>query len=352
MYTLSQTLNGEFTFSSVNSTSNIGEAWATIYSTILGRDNAGQFSLVNFIGSWEMTRRFYAAGHTTYNFSSATINVTTDLNSEFGVWLEKPFIKIVGGIFTGSFSGNSSPVSSLWRPCMFFLKSAENASIDGLTITNCHVNGIFITDSSNNCVTISNCSLQSCKVRGIWALSANGVVVSNCNVQNCSLDGIDIDTNSNNCVIKDNTCESNGRHGIFVEEGANGITVINNKSNKNNCGVCVESNVVSKTRCVNVLQNSCENNDTGIFIDALPGKLTSNVSVRNNTFNNNSTGIAIRWNVKNVVCTKNTCNGNSRYGISISEEEKDTPKTLIKVSGNYCSNNALKNIYSPIISAS
>ncbi len=55
--------------------------------------------------------------------------------------------------------------------------------------------------------------------RGIWAQTQK-LVVAGGRWHHNNADGIDLDSASSHCTVYNNTCFMNGRHGVFLEEGA------------------------------------------------------------------------------------------------------------------------------------
>merc|ERR1712039_212849 len=65
-------------------------------------------------------------------------------------------------------------------------------------------------------------------MRGIWAQTQKLVVTGGYYHHNVA-DGVDLDSASSHCTVHNTTCSMNGRHGVFMEEGASFNTVANNK---------------------------------------------------------------------------------------------------------------------------
>lgn len=83
------------------------------------------------------------------------------------------------------------------------IKRSNNVLIEGITISHCWGDCIYICDKSNR-ITVRNCNLNNSRRQGISVISANNVNVSNCNIRNISGtapgSAIDIEPNANDTV--------------------------------------------------------------------------------------------------------------------------------------------------------
>ena len=83
------------------------------------------------------------------------------------------------------------------------IKRSNNVLIEGITISHCWGDCIYICDKSNR-ITVRNCNLNNSRRQGISVISANNVIVSNCNINNISGtapgSAIDIEPNANDTV--------------------------------------------------------------------------------------------------------------------------------------------------------
>lgn len=83
------------------------------------------------------------------------------------------------------------------------IKRSDNVLIEGITISHCWGDCIYICDKSN-CITVRNCNLNNSRRQGISVISANNVSVSDCVISNISGtapgSAIDIEPNANDTV--------------------------------------------------------------------------------------------------------------------------------------------------------
>lgn len=184
---------------------------------------------------------------------------------------------ISGGTLDGN--GTNGTVS------MIFITGNAKAIVDSVKI----INGLHqgITKRNSHAATyIRGCLVEKCGGRGYWQLAADRLFAFENRAWRCDVDGVDIDAYSTNSIIQKNYSCDNRRHGVFVEEGANGNIVLDNILDSNTTGVSfynleVNNNHTSRNL---IASNLCRYNIRGISVSAA----ADNKSTQDNTIFNNT----------------------------------------------------------------
>ena len=202
-------------------------------------------------------------------------------------------------------SGNYVLINAVNSSGTCFDVQADNVVLDchGNSITgNGNGYGVFLSDRTG--VTIKNCTITNFDV-GIELLSSsNNVLTSNIVNSNYGTNyrgGINLEDNSNNNVITDNTANFNNQDGITLSFSSNNNIINNDVSNNIGNGMTMITGFNN-----NISDNTVNHNQDGISI----GNSSDNIMTGNNANNNNGFGIAI-WNFFQTFSENNTLIGNN-----------------------------------------
>ena len=184
---------------------------------------------------------------------------------------------ISGGVIDGN--GTNGTVT------MMYITGTANVIVDSVTV----INGLHqgITKRNSHAATyIRGCTVEKCGGRGYWQLAADRLFAFENRAMRCNSDGIDLDAYTTNSVVQKNYSCDNRRHGVFVEEGANGHIVMDNILDSNSSGVSffnLEVNNNHSSRNL-IAYNLCRYNNRGITLSAS----SDTKSTRDNTIFNNT----------------------------------------------------------------
>ena len=156
--------------------------------------------------------------------SSASQGNSTDVTAIYFDETSFSFIRNLRVSRCGMYAGgnNSSSIGVGRIACKivtlsgFVVLSVRLANPQSATIADASGN-IRIDGGHSNVVENVESSYSTC--RGIWAQTQK-LVVAGGRWHHNNADGIDLDSASSHCTVYNNTCFMNGRHGVFLEEGA------------------------------------------------------------------------------------------------------------------------------------
>lgn len=231
------------------------------------------------------------------------------------------------------FSGNSSSASSFsggtidgkngtnGKNALIYITNGAQVILDSISVQNSGGEGIT-KRSSTGPTFIRACTINGSASRGIWQLASKRLFAfENIITNTVKYDGIDLDAFSETAVVVKNSINNSKRFGIFLEEGANNHTVLNNNSNANNRGISFYNlSVNNKNTTQNLIAfNICKLNERGIHVDASSAdKATINNVIFNNICESNTDvgigGLYSTINTSNnyfaLNTLKNNLNGN------------------------------------------
>ena len=191
---------------------------------------------------------------------------------------------ITASISGGTLDGNGTNGTV----AMMYITGNAKVIVDSVRIINGLLQGI--TKRNSHAATyIRACIAEKCGGRGYWQLAADRLFAFENKAWRCDVDGIDIDAYSTNSILQKNYSCDNRRHGVFVEEGANGHIVLDNILDSNTTGVSfynleVNNNHTSRNL---IASNLCRYNIRGISVSAAADtKSTQDNTIFNNTCSN------------------------------------------------------------------
>lgn len=104
--------------------------------------------------------------------------------------------------------------------------------VENLTTSGCSDGNIHFF-SAGPAIEIKNVD-SSRSNRGIWSMRpSHKVLITDSFLHDNSADGVDLDSLSENVMIRNNRMANNGRAGVFIEEGASDNIVIGNHFENN-----------------------------------------------------------------------------------------------------------------------
>jgi len=240
---------------------------------------------------------------------NGSANTTIDGSAKgYAIKVVSNWVNITGLTFT---NGGINQLES-----GIIIDNPENCKIENCNASNNNYFGIYVYYSTNCSIfnTICNSNTHS----GIRSYVASNLKIENNICYNNKHSGIIITNSIVDNVVKNNTCNSNVKYGIFLSFSSYNL-IENNICNFNtNVGIYIYS--CSK----NIIENNSCNSGDGIQI-----WYSSNNIVKNNSCNSNSFGILIISSPDNIIIN-NICNSNSFDGIRLSFS-----------SGNYIKNNTI-----------
>jgi parallel beta-helix repeat protein len=275
-----------------------------IPSTIFIKDNATGGDCI-LIGTW--------------NISSKTCTMTTDLTSNIQIDNDSITLDGNGHTITGSGTGNG-----------VYLSGRSEVTIKDLN-ANKFYNGIFLYSSSNNMLSRNNISLNGGDGISLW--SSNNNTLSK-NIASSNYGGIylyyysSFNTLSNdnalnnkvgiylsygNNILNNNNASNNSYYGISLGDLNNNNKLSNNTASNNNF-----NGIVLGSSSFNILNNNTalNNNISGII---LYFSSNNNTLSNNNASNNNYNGISLNFSCNNNTLSNNNASNNKNYGISLSD---------------------------------
>jgi len=196
----------------------------------------------------------------------------------------------------------------------FIGNGSANTTIDGggegdvvrITADWCNVSGFKMTGSGDGPGNA-----------GIKVEADHNHIVDNM-VSNNQGDGICLD-GSNDNVLRNNTCKSNGNRGIYLDSPSeNNILFENTISGNNNQGIHLRSSHHNT-----ILNNTCYLNHFGIHLD----RTDNSIITSNRCFSNTGDGIRLDGNGNTVA--NNTCTSNIGAGIYLWTANNNTIKSNI-----------------------
>jgi len=173
------------------------------------------------------------------------------------------------GSITSSFSGGTIDGNGTnGDASLVYITGAAKVIFDSVTVINSKHQGIT-KRNSHEATYIRGCTVQYGS-RCIWQLAADRLFAFENRCTNGLMDGIDLDAYTTNSVVMKNYSCSNRRHGVFVEEGANGHIVLGNTLDSNRTGVSYFNMEVNEKHCSRnlIASNLCRANDRGIQVNA------------------------------------------------------------------------------------
>ena len=193
------------------------------------------------------------------------------------------------GNITSSFSGGTIDGNNTnGDASLVYITGAAKVIIDSVMVINSKHQGIT-KRNSHEPTYIRGCTVQNGS-RCIWQLAADRLFAFENRCTNGLMDGIDLDAYTTNSVVMKNYSCSNRRHGVFVEEGANGHIVLGNTLDSNRTGVSYFNMEVKDKHCSRnlIASNLCRANDRGIQVNAKEeNKSTKDNVIFNNVCMNN-----------------------------------------------------------------
>ena len=188
------------------------------------------------------------------------------------------------GNITSSFSGGTIDGNGTnGDASLVYITGAAKVVFDSVTVINSKHQGI--TKRNSHVPTyIRGCNIEHGS-RCIWQLASDRLFAFENKCINGLMDGIDLDAYTTNSVVMKNYSCSNRRHGVFVEEGANGHIVLGNTLDSNNTGVAFFNLEVNEKHCSHnlIASNLCRVNNRGLQVNA---KEESKSTKDNVIFNN------------------------------------------------------------------
>jgi len=234
------------------------------------------------------------------------------------------------------------------------LKDVENGILRGNNISNNSANGIYIKymrwtefsfpfntyeDSSNN-IEIWNNTVSYNSDNGIYIEGRDNLLTCDSNniTDNTIIgnigDGISINYGDTNTIVNNNF--SFNYYGISIFN-SDGNTINDNDCNYNYHGIYLsrsDDNIVNGN-------NANDNDEIGLYLRlCIATQSEWNNEITGNIMNDNKIGIHLYGSDYNYVGTGNTVNGNSQYGIYLSEGSSNN-----EITGNIVNNNDVHNIY-------
>ena len=150
------------------------------------------------------------------------------------------FVSISGGNYTCDDSGNYDKTA--------FAISCEHCSnllVQNLTASGCGQGNIHYF-AAKAAVEIRNVESFNSN-RGVWSQTpSEKVLITDSFFHDNTADGIDLDSMSQNVMVRNNRMENNRRCGIFVEEGASNNILIDNHFFNNTYGIGFYTNMGGK----------------------------------------------------------------------------------------------------------
>jgi len=165
-----------------------------------------------------------------------------------------------GGIIDGN--GTNGDAS------LVFITKGAKVIFDSVKVINSKHQGIT-KRNSHEPTYIRGCTVENGS-RCIWQLASDRLFAFENRCIKGLMDGIDLDAYTTNSVVMKNYSCSNRRHGVFVEEGANGHIVLGNTLDSNNTGVAffnMEVNEKHSSRNL-IASNFCRANNRGLQVNA------------------------------------------------------------------------------------
>ena len=173
------------------------------------------------------------------------------------------------GSITSSFSGGTIDGNgNNGDASLVYITGAAKVIFDSVTVINSKHQGI--TKRNSHVPTyIRGCDIEHGS-RCIWQLASDRLFAFENKCINGLMDGIDLDAYTTNSVVMKNYSCSNRRHGVFVEEGANGHIVLGNTLDSNNTGVAFFNLEVNEKHCSRnlIASNLCRVNNRGLQVNA------------------------------------------------------------------------------------
>lgn len=173
--------------------------------------------------------------------------------------------------------------------------------IQGVTVQNFGVpttrtsDGMIDLHSPGGPAMVSSCTLNEGGGRGIWTEGTGPFVVTDNSVSNVQMDGIDCDSHTSMALVKFNTCDTNTRCGVFIEQGDTYVHLVANSfSGNSRSGFSVWNNGVSSnesaTQYNTLLCNDCVSGGIGLETGSQPGSAYVENVAHNFFFNNSASG--------------------------------------------------------------
>jgi parallel beta-helix repeat protein len=152
--------------------------------------------------------------------------------------------------------------------------------------------GILDMSSPGGPAFVSSCTINNGGGRGIWTEGTGPYVITDNTCNNVNMDGIDCDYHTSLALVKFNTCDTNTRCGVFIEQGATFVHLVGNSfSGNGRSGFSVWNNGVSSnetaTQYNSLICNDCVSGGIGFETGSQSGSAFVE-NVAHNFFLNNS----------------------------------------------------------------
>ena len=168
--------------------------------------------------------------------------------------------------------------------------------------------------------------LNGGSARGVWSqLSGAKAIYTDNRISNVNMDGIDLDSHTNEAVVKFNTLTNNVRAGIFIEEGARWNQCFGNlatgsqgdRADGGN-GLWVWANATGPTEQNTYFCNRAEGNKRNLFcgtFEQITTQITQHNFLFNNVLRNGTNGLVSQPNGIQNYYSQNIVSGNTtNYG--------------------------------------
>eukprot|EP00040_Diaphanoeca_grandis_P026799 m.150610 g.150610 ORF g.150610 m.150610 type:complete len:374 (-) comp30735_c0_seq1:240-1361(-) len=200
-------------------------------------------------------------------------------------------VAVKGGSVDCTMAADSKSLVGIWG------QNAQSLIVRGVRIQDCGIGGtanIYIHGLPFAYkAEVSFSEVSGSKNRGIWVETFGHAQIHDNHCHHNVADGIDFDAYTANGVAYNNLCESNSRHGLFIEEAANGCSAFNNTMRNNSGGIVLYGNVVGPVANNLIVMNTLEANDVGISFGTKYGtKVTDQSIFASNTFRQNKLDVA------------------------------------------------------------
>ena len=183
-----------------------------------------------------------------------------------------------------------------------------NVLIQDLNASSCGQGNIHFY-AAGPAVEIKNVE-SSLSNRGVWSQTpSRKVLIQDSHFHHNVADGIDLDSMSQNVMIRRNLLEHNNRCGVFIEEGARSNILIDNRMANNSFGIGFFTNLGGKdpgefpTADHWVVGNELLDNGAAISIGGLPGNGATDNMFAENTIRGNANS----WIVCSVLHNHTDC---------------------------------------------
>ena len=274
---------------------------ATTIATVQSQYNSAVSAHPGDVIVLHLTGTTYTGGNTPLTLGSNTCVLLTGTIQMSGSGSWSSAVTAASGCTNLSFSGGTIDGGGRGGFPAINFNGCHMLWIQGVTVQNFGVpttrtdDGMIDIHTPTGPAMVSSCTLNEGGGRGIWTEQAGPYVITDNSVSNVQMDGIDCDYHTSMALVKLNTCDTNTRCGVFIEQGDTFVHLVANSfSGNSRSAFSVWNNGVTgneaATQYNTLVCNDCASGGIGFETGSQSGSAFVENVAHNFFFNNSASG--------------------------------------------------------------